>query len=141
WDGKQTTKSTTGALFTPQTFDFTTNQLYQWGVGDPALAPRDQTGSWAFALLPYVEQEAMFRQRIWTQGVETYICPSRRLPTAQPVVAQDDNGQYQGGGWTWGKTDYAVNIDTFDNRPVCNDMNFVRDGLSNTIFVGEKAFN
>ena len=35
WDGKQTISSTSGAQFTPSTFDFTTNRLYQWGTGAP----------------------------------------------------------------------------------------------------------
>ncbi len=141
WDGKQTIPSADGPPFTPQTLDFTTNQTYQWGIGDPQLAPRDQTGSWAFAILPYLEQEAMYRQRVWTAAVTLYICPARRPAAAQTVVAQDAYGQYQGGGWTWGKTDYAVNLFAFDNRPTCRNIASFTDGVSNTILAGEKAFN
>src|SRR5262249_43306449 len=54
WDGKQTISSVNGTPFTPQTFDYTTNGTYRWGVGDPLLIPRDQMGSWAFSILPYV---------------------------------------------------------------------------------------
>lgn len=141
WDGKQTILSASGPAFTPTTFDFTTNQLYQWGVGDSRLSPSEQTGSWAFSILPYVEQEAMFRQRRWTAPVATYNCTARRAATAQAVVAQDAYGRYQGGGWTWGRTDYAVSLSTFDNRPLCRRANTITDGLSSTIMVGEKAFN
>jgi prepilin-type N-terminal cleavage/methylation domain-containing protein len=141
WDGKQTIPSASGAPFTPTTFDYTTNQTYQWGVGDPTRRPTEQTGSWAYSLLPYVEQEPMYRKPDWTVGVNLYICPSRRLPTANPVVADDGYGKFVGGGWTWGKTDYAVNLFAFDNRPVCRTMASITDGLSNTILVGEKAFN
>ncbi len=140
WDGKQTILSATGTSFTPSTTDYITGQTYQWGIGDPLLSPREQTGSWAFSLLPYVEQGAMFSQRVWTSGVEVYVCPARRSATAQPV-ADDAYGQYQGGGWTWGKTDYAVSLLAFDNRPDCTSMAIITDGLSNTILIGEKAFN
>jgi len=140
WDGKQTILSVSGTPFTPSSLDYTTGQTYLWGVGDPLLAPRQQTGSWAFGLLPYVEQGSMYSQRVWTSGVSVYICPARRSASAEPV-ADDAYGQYQGGGWTWGKTDYAVNLLAFDNRPECRNMASIRDGLSNTILIGEKAFN
>jgi prepilin-type N-terminal cleavage/methylation domain-containing protein len=141
WDGKQTIADANGKPFTPQTFDFTTGQAYQWGVGDPLLAPREQTGSWAFSVLPYVEQEGMFHQRAWANAVPIYICPERRDAVATPVVAEDDYARYDSGGWAWGRTDYAVNLLAFDNRPVCRKMTTFTDGLSNTILVGEKAFN
>src|SRR5262249_14317219 len=32
-----------------------------WGFADPMAPQRDQTGSWAYSLLPYVEQENAFR--------------------------------------------------------------------------------
>ena len=141
WDGKQTILSSAGPALTPTTFDFSTNQLYQWGVGDPRLSPIDQTGSWAFSILPYIEQDAMFRQRTWTASIDTYICTARRSPAATAVVAEDEYGRYQGGGWTWGRTDYAVSLSAFDNRPNCRRANSITDGLSNTILIGEKAFN
>jgi prepilin-type N-terminal cleavage/methylation domain-containing protein len=78
WDGKQTIASTSGAQFTPSTFDFTTNRLYQWGTGDPKFKAREQTGSWAYAILPHIEQPGMFETRQWTAGVSIYICPARR---------------------------------------------------------------
>ncbi|HTU91096.1 MAG TPA: DUF1559 domain-containing protein, partial [Gemmataceae bacterium] len=132
--------SVSGTPFAPSTLDYTTGQTYYWGVGDPRLTPYAQTGSWAFSLLPYVEQDAMYNQRIWTNGVSVYICPTRRSPQAEPVVS-DAYGQYQGGGWTWGKTDYAANLHTFGNRPECPTIASITDGLSNTILIGEKAFN
>jgi prepilin-type N-terminal cleavage/methylation domain-containing protein len=141
WDGKQTIQSATGAAFTPSTFDYTTNILYQWGVGDPKLKPREQTGSWAYSILPYIEEHALYDGRAWTYGVELYICPMRRTSRPQPVVADDGYGRYEGGGWEWGKTDYAANSYIFENRPYCNSMSMIVDGLSKTILVGEKAFN
>jgi prepilin-type N-terminal cleavage/methylation domain-containing protein/prepilin-type processing-associated H-X9-DG protein len=141
WDGKQKIADTAGILFTPQTFDYTTGQTYSWGVGDPKLPPREQTGSWAYAILPYIEQGVVHKQRSWTTPVSLYICPGRRQPIAYTSVADDGYGKYFGGGWSWGKTDYAANLFAFDNRPVCNSTALFIDGLSNTFLVGEKAFN
>jgi hypothetical protein len=141
WDGKQTIASVSGAPFTPATFDFTTNRLFQWGTGDPKLSPQGQTGSWAFAILPYVEQTPMYQQRQWSGGVPLYACPERRSADATPTVAQDAYGIYTSGGWAWGRTDYGVNLDAFDNRPTCWPMARFTDGLSNTILVGEKAYD
>jgi prepilin-type N-terminal cleavage/methylation domain-containing protein len=141
WDGKQTIADINGVQFTPSTTDFTLGKTFEWGVGDPKLAPRDQTGSWAYAILPYVEQDAMYRERSWTSGLPTYICPSRRSYEAHTVVDVDPYGQYKGGGWTWGKTDYACNRFVIEERPYCNNMNIITDGLTYTILVGEKAFN
>ncbi len=141
WDGQQTIASVSGAQFTPSTFDFTTNRLYHWGTGDPKLGPQAQTGNWAFSILPYVEQTAMFQERQWNIGVPIYTCPARRSAVATPTVAQDAYGIYTSGGWDWGRTDYGVNLDAFSNRPTCWSMNRFSDGLSNTILVGEKAYD
>jgi prepilin-type N-terminal cleavage/methylation domain-containing protein/prepilin-type processing-associated H-X9-DG protein len=142
WDGKQVIPSAAGPPFTPQTFDYTTNDTYKWGVGDPMLRPVDQTGSWAFSILPYVDQDNVFYQRTWwSAGVPVYMCPARRDATSLPVVPEDAYGQYQGGGWNWSKTDYAANLHAFANRPTCRAMKTFKDGLATTILVGEKAFN
>ena len=142
WDGQQTIPNAIdGTLFTPSTFDYTTNQLYQWGVGDPRLGPREQMGSWAFSILPFIEESVIYNDRYWAAPVHLYICPARRAADTQTVVAGDAYGQYQGGGWRWGKLDYAVNLFLFENRPICRNMFYVTDGLSKTILLGEKAFN
>lgn len=141
WDGKQTIAAATGGSFTPSTLDFTTNQTHRWGVGDPKRSPQDQTGSWAYSLLPYVEQHASYSRPDWTGAVKVFICPARRAAEAHQVVAGDAYGQYDGGGWTWGKTDYAANLLAFFNRPECRAMASFADGLSSTILVGEKAFD
>jgi prepilin-type N-terminal cleavage/methylation domain-containing protein len=141
WDGEQTIPSAAGTPFTPATFDFTTNRLYQWGTGDPLLGPRQQTGSWGYAILPYVEQEPMYQERQWTLGVDGYICPARRTASPETVIAEDANGIYTSGGWAWGRTDYAVNLGAFANRPTCYPMSQFTNGLSHTVLVGEKAYD
>jgi prepilin-type N-terminal cleavage/methylation domain-containing protein len=141
WDGKQTITSVNGIQFTPSTFDFTTNSLYKWGTGDPKLGVKQQTGSWAYSILPHIEQGPMYLDRKWMDGVEIYVCPARRTGEARETIAQDALGIYTSGGWAWGRTDYAVSLDAFDNRPFCYTTARFKDGLSNTILIGEKAYD
>jgi prepilin-type N-terminal cleavage/methylation domain-containing protein/prepilin-type processing-associated H-X9-DG protein len=141
WDGQQTIAAADGSQFTPETFDYTTNQTYKWGAGDPKLAPKDQTGSWGYAILPHIELDSVYQQRDWTSPVVLYICAARRLPQAKAIV-DDSYGRYQSGGIKWGgRTDYAVNLVSFANRPTVYTTAKFTDGLSNTIFAGEKAFD
>ncbi len=132
--------ATNGTLFTPTSIQviFQSVTIF-YAVGDPKDGPKQQKGSWAFSILPYVEQEAMFRQRDWTRGVPVYVCPSRR--TAEPRVAQDDEfGRYLGGGWTWGKTDYA-SVGFIGGYSRTRAISVVTDGTSQTILLGEKALH
>src|SRR5947209_4533646 len=117
WDGKQQIASAGGSPFTPSTFDKEISQQFFWGVGDPALGPAEQTGSWAYAVLPYLDQEAAYRDRAWGTPVKVFICPSRRNARAAEVTPEDAHGRYDGGGWAWAKTDYAGNTLVLPKRP------------------------
>jgi prepilin-type N-terminal cleavage/methylation domain-containing protein/prepilin-type processing-associated H-X9-DG protein len=141
WDGQQTIQSNTGAPFVPSTDDYGSPVTYYWGVGDPKRVGANQTGSWAYAVLPYIEQKSLYDSRLWTLPVKLYVCPSRRPAIAQLPV-NDDHGVYNGGGWTWGKTDYAVNAFVCPNRPGgCLNLLNITDGTSHTLLVGEKAMD
>jgi len=141
WDGKQTIPDVNGIQFTPETFDFTTSKAYQFGVGDPNLGPKDQTGSWGYSILPYIEQQTAYLDRDWTTPVALYICPSRRAAVARTVVSGDAYGTYKTGGWAWARTDYGCNLQAFESRPVVYGPSKFSDGLSNTILIGEKAYD
>jgi len=141
WDGSQTIPSVAGPPVTVKTFDYITMQEYKFGVGDPKLSPKNQTGSWAFAILPQVEQDIIYEQRDWKVGIPLYICRTRRSFEPKPSVPQDVNGVYETGGWHWGRTDYAINITAFGNRPDARPAVHILDGLSNTIMIGEKAYD
>ena len=141
WDGKQQIASVNGPLFTPSTYDKQINQQFFWGVGDPALGPAEQTGSWAYAILPYIEQEAAYSRRSWSTPVKVFICPNRRFPRPVEAISEDTHGRYEGGGWPWAKTDYAGNALVVPKRPTCRRMAEVTDGTSHTLLVGEKAFD
>ena len=141
WDGVQQIPKADGGNYTPETFDKTPNLLYQWGVGDPKFRPQDQTGSWAFSLLPYLEQNNEFVNRTWESQFQGFLCPARRNTPPTKMIAEDAYGKYFAGGWRWGKTDYVVNLEMFDNRPQCHPMTRMLDGTSNTIMAGEKAYD
>jgi prepilin-type N-terminal cleavage/methylation domain-containing protein/prepilin-type processing-associated H-X9-DG protein len=138
WDGSQTIPTTSGTQTTPFTYDFMLPQPWLWGTGDPALGPREQMGSWAFAILPFIEQDNLFQQRAWESAVPIYVCPTRRPPLLQPAT-NDVRGVYNGGGWKWGKIDYAANARVVPGRPDCQRFQTITDGLSRTILAGEKA--
>jgi prepilin-type processing-associated H-X9-DG protein len=134
WDGRQWIRSTDGR----QTY-VSTNRFI-WGVGQPRRQPREQTGSWTYASLAYIEQDQIYQARDWRVPLKHYICPSRR-----PVVAQapesDEHGTYNGGGWVWGKTDYAANGEVIANRPRCLRLGDIQDGTSHTLLIGEKGMD
>jgi prepilin-type processing-associated H-X9-DG protein len=111
-----------------------------FGVGAPTINARDQTGSWAYAILPFVEQTSAFNDRRWTEGAKLYACPMRRSASAQPAE-NDEFGNYEGGGWRWGKTDYAANAQLAQGRPLVTSFGQITDGLSRTLMIGEKALN
>src|SRR5438105_8073876 len=90
WRGNQQIQDEEGKWFVPSSTQRDPDQVVTtfFGVGDPRLRPSQQTGSWVFSILPFLEQENMYRQRQWREGVKVLICPGRRLPEAQ--VAQED---------------------------------------------------
>jgi prepilin-type N-terminal cleavage/methylation domain-containing protein/prepilin-type processing-associated H-X9-DG protein len=141
WDGKQFIQATDGTPTYVYTQDATVPYPFYWGVGDPNRVGSDQTGSYAFALLPYVEQQNMYRNQSWTDPVKVFICPARRAAVALP--AQNDAvASYSGGGWKWGKTDYAANVLLCPNRPApLVTMASITDGTSHTLLAGEKAID
>jgi prepilin-type N-terminal cleavage/methylation domain-containing protein/prepilin-type processing-associated H-X9-DG protein len=118
-------------------------QRFTWrlGVGVPGLAPKEQSGSWGFAILPFIEQEAAYKARQWEHGVALYACPSRRSPAPQPTPYTDAFGSADGGGWLWGKIDYAMNRHLCWGSPYCFPLSVVTDGTAYTILAGEKALN
>ncbi len=141
WDGQQWIIDVNGNQTYVTVQDVTLPFTWYWGVGDPFRNPYDQTGSWAFAILPFIEQDNMYQQRAWNIGVKIYTCPSRRQPEAQ-VPVNDEFGSYNGGGWPWGKIDYAANQFVIPNRgSALFRVDDIRDGTSHTILVGEKAVN
>jgi prepilin-type N-terminal cleavage/methylation domain-containing protein/prepilin-type processing-associated H-X9-DG protein len=117
-----------------------------WGLGDPDASRKDQPGSWAYAILPELEQDAVYRTRSYETAVRAYHCPTRRPADPQPSIAADPlfpTVTFSDGGRSpWGKTDYAINFALVGNRwaPTVR-LQDVRDGAGNTLLAGEKAMD
>jgi prepilin-type processing-associated H-X9-DG protein len=86
-----------------------------------------------------VEEANAYQSRDWTHGVKIYACPSRRSSRPQ-VPVNDAVGDYSGGGWPWGKTDYAVNRNLLHGHTAV-PLTSITDGTAHTILAGEKAMN
>lgn len=133
-------ENTSGQNVVISTFDFTTATLYEWGIGQPGAEPSNQPGSWAYAILPFLDQNNAYQEVDFRKTQTLYLCPSRSREPPQPTV-DDLHGRYQSGGWGWAKIDYAGNKFAFPVLPEVRRPANISDGLSNTIAVGEKAFN
>lgn len=158
WDGAQTIKAVDGSDVAVLTRTKPDGFEHHWGVGDPGRSPAEQTGGWAYAILPYIEQRPLYDQVNYQASVLVFHCPSRRSPGAQ-APAEDEHSTPVGGGWSWAKADYAANNWVIGNRagsrypldeggdrrehPTAGPapLNRIVDGTSNTILLGEKAMD
>ena len=115
--------------------------LYQeWGVGIPGAAPAQQPGSWAYAILPYVEQAAAYQAVDFRRSQPVFLCPSRSREPSQPT-RNDTYGEYESGNWGWAKTDYCGNARVIPGYPFVLRVAATTDGMSQTLAIGEKAFD
>jgi prepilin-type N-terminal cleavage/methylation domain-containing protein/prepilin-type processing-associated H-X9-DG protein len=125
-----------------------------WGLANPSARPADQTGSWAYSILPFADQDPIFRTGDQGAPIAMYLCPSRGREASQVVPAADPvfpGVTYGDGGMNpWSTTDYAGNAMVLNNRWSDGGVPFVglprtissiTDGLSSTILVGEKAMD
>jgi len=103
-------------------------QSYGGNAQAPAGSGNNLTGSWAFQILPYIDQTPMFNSMSTASGVAAYMCPGRGRPTNSTT-----------GPWT----DYFIN--PWINEPTAGGVSAqdrratlagISDGTSNTIFVG-----
>jgi prepilin-type N-terminal cleavage/methylation domain-containing protein len=132
--------------------DFTAN-------GSPEIAPRQRCG-WAYQILPFMEQATLWKgagqsvladkqRAIIAAAIPGLYCPSRRGAKAHPPTASWYTGIT--GTFAHGQTDYAACQGTGSNGAIVqtnadqtgNVFGFagVTDGLSNTMFIGEKRLN
>jgi len=143
WNGHQVILAVDGTTFTPSTI---TTSINRYGVGDPNISVREQTGSWIYSVLPYLEQPDLYQNRKWQIGLNTVVCPTRRDAEPLPIVTSDAYATYISGGWEWSRSDFAGNRNIFPGTgQVFPDHNVrasgIIDGLSNTLLIFEKSYN
>lgn len=142
-----------GISYPGQPVVYTVSDQY-WGLGNPSYAvPPSQSGSWAWSLLPYIEQGPAFSTSDYGAAIPTFLCPTRGRQSPQTAPAVDPVGGVAVGTAglnPWAKTDYAANenmcpSDKNDNAGVsvgyALSIESVTDGTSSTIFVGEKSLD
>jgi prepilin-type N-terminal cleavage/methylation domain-containing protein len=101
-----------------------------------ATAGNPDSGSWAFQILPYIDQTPLFNMTGGTSpnvGVAVFMCPGRGRPSYNTAT-----------GWPW--TDYFINVYLNEHSPgtvptggaTDSKMTLVgiSDGTSNTILAG-----
>jgi len=131
----------TGMMVPIGTHDLNIGTHFRWGVGRPGARPQEQSGCWAYAILPDVEQSEAYQSLAVESAGPTFLCPSRSRGGDVLVPDDDANGRYEAADRRWAKTDYAGNSLVIANRPAAMSTTEVSDGLSNTIGLGEKAFD
>jgi prepilin-type N-terminal cleavage/methylation domain-containing protein len=133
-----------------------TNDVYPIGSTNPLATVGDpnnrQQWSWAYRILPFLEQEALFNQSVTSvidqTPVKTFYCPSRRAPIPFGGLAKID---YAGNAGTShnGTDGVIVRSDYLDftGTPAI-PVTFapvriatISDGVSNTLLVGEKQLD
>ncbi len=122
-----------------------------WGFGTPNQSPTQPTGSWAYTMLPFMEQDNIFQQSSYSSAVKSYYNPGRRPAIPTPGVTTDPVYPGWSYGWPssftnlWAHTDYAANDQIIypgdGNLNKIATMSQISDGTSNTILVGEKALD
>jgi prepilin-type processing-associated H-X9-DG protein len=141
---------TNGGYSPSEPFNIGTDELgsiYTWGVGNPSFEGLNQTGSWAYSLLPYLEQEPVYKNAEYGAALKVYLCPTRNRVSPQATPAVDPGPVFT--GWTyitrgidpWSKTDYASNAVVVLQRGNQMTLNWITDGTSVTILAGEKSID
>jgi prepilin-type N-terminal cleavage/methylation domain-containing protein len=155
----------------------TIRKPFGWAASD--YLPLEQRASWAYCLLPYVDQDAVSRQGACAAALPVFTLEARRVGDARKTSYQyATNAGLATPPPAYTRTDYAMNAFLFTTQgihiafdvlpvpfrpdPGASDLNssyldvsapqapntfgapkltpaFIKDGLSNTIFIGEKA--
>lgn len=129
--------------------------------GNASMGP-DQEVGWAFQILPYIEQDAIFKNTndniVFKSIVPTFFCPSRRGPTVVQYNSTIDHALmdyaaavpgFNGASESltmWQGGDFALPTNSVYNGVIVRaktksgsvSASRIDDGLSNTMVLGEK---
>jgi hypothetical protein len=114
------------------------------GTSNPQI-DMPNLGSWAYKILPHMEQDNMYRNYNNTTALKAFLEPGR----SGTGIANNGNGNWNNTNPSYGAaTDYAGNWNVITDRGwwenprrATSDWSIqtIRDGSSNTILVGGKA--
>jgi prepilin-type N-terminal cleavage/methylation domain-containing protein len=107
------------------------------------IPPDPHFWCWAYQILPFVEQDNLYKTRAPEVGVKTYQDPTRGHP---PAVTSGGNTPIPNNGsitYYGAFTDYAINWESFGNINAMMTMSRItsHNGTSQTILVGEKSMD
>jgi prepilin-type N-terminal cleavage/methylation domain-containing protein len=123
-------------------FDSSVSDPYTHGTGP--IQERRQEWSWAYQVLPYLEQSTVYNNTnnttVRTTAIKTYYCPARRAPTVYPngsgtLLAKLDYAGNAGRGSSDANNAFGVMLRTGNGFVRFSD---IKDGTANTALVGEK---
>ena len=113
------------------------------GADPTAATPqaRESSWSWAYHLLPYIEQDNLYKNTNATlvrgTPVKAYYCPTRRPVQAIDGAAKIDYACNAGSTTTWTAANGAVKPTPYGTVTLGD----ITDGTSSTVLVGEKRMN
>ena len=111
------------------------------GYGDPNKVGRDQPGSWAYSILPQLEQGNAYQQDGYSVPLKVFADPGRREAVATNAITEHGIVPSTNGRDPWSHTDYAINNRVSGNRGAHTRLTDITDGTSNTILLGTKAMD
>ncbi len=111
------------------------------GYGDPTKSGRDQPGSWAYAILPQLEQGNVYQNDGYSVPLKLFIDPGCRPVLATNAISDHGIVPNPNGRNPWSHTDYAINIMVSGSRGSHTRLTDITDGTSNTILLGTKAMD
>jgi len=122
------------------TDNLVTGQNFKWGIGQPTGSPAKQSGSWAFSILPFLEQSQAYQSMRTDVSLPTLACVERGRTLIGKTI-NDGVGTYYSAGLSWTKTDFVGNGFVIQPGPKAIRISSISDGLSSTLLIGEKSYD
>jgi prepilin-type N-terminal cleavage/methylation domain-containing protein len=153
WTATGTTTPPTGAIAVA-TFGAGWPAPWYWGWGVPNQSDKYPSGSWAYSVMPYIDQDPTYQSSAYYVAVRSYYIKARRA--ASPIAVPLNDPIYPGWEYlvtqpppnyvnSWGHSDYAANDQVIYPGDGFWGLNTtisqIKDGSSNTILAGEKALD